>query len=1201
MSESGGGEHPPGNENRTPLRAGGADRAGKPVVEWRSPAALACLLGAALAVIALAAWAAGWPELGEFGMGVVPMAPSSACAILLLAAAAVVKESRLPPKSRSALGLFLPLLVIAATAPLLWRMIAMLGAEGPAILAQNPAAAAPPFWRMSPLAAGLFLALGSAFFLAGLSSAVPFFGIASSGLGTLTMLASGFLLLGYLYGLPYLDRTVVIPVAFATAASCFLLSFAVLAGYPRRAPARFFAGPSLRAKLLRGFMPLIIISVLANALSRKFLPEASPVLRHGLGALVAILALSVLAAWLAKRIGDSEARAMERLLSSEAKFARLYGQMLDSFVYVDMQGRISGCNAAYERLTGYTLEELKRLTYRDLTPEKWREDEERIVKEEIIPKGTSGVYEKEYRRKDGSLVPVELLTVLDRDPSGKPAGMWAIIRDLTDRKAAARALAGSEEQFRLMFEEHSAVMLLIDPASGEIVRANKAAARFYGHPPEKLRGLKIWEINTLSREEISAIHGRILRGEENFFVFRHRLASGEERTVEVRSSSIPLAGRKLNFEVVHDITERELAERRTLAEKSRAESYLEIVGVLIIALEKDRTVSLVNQKGCEILGYAREEMLGRDWFELAIPPERRGEIKAVFDRVMSGDFKPVEHYENEVVVKGGERRLIAWSNALRRDPDGNVIGLLASGEDITERRKAEDALKRSERDLKEAQRLAKVGSWEFDPATGAGSWTEEVARIHGLDPASPTDMALGLSFYSGASRRAIEAAIKEAVEEGKGYDLELELTTSQGERKWVHTIGRTLVRDGRTARVYGTFQDVTERRRLEDGLRELSRQRQLALDAASLGWWAYDPASRVATYDEGYKKIFEVEGHSKPNDEILKRLHPGDLPGVWAKVEAALDPEAPKPYFAQYRVLMPDGRVKWVEAYGLAVFEGEGREKRAVDFIGTVADITARKHADELLKSYARTLADKNKELEDFLYVASHDLRGPMVNIQGFSQNIGRYCALLSEELKPPEGSRARELLGRDIPEALGFLQGGANRMDALISALLKVSRLGRAELRPERVDMDALIAEISSSMSYQLGEAGGTMKAGPLPPCEGDRLQLPQVFYNLADNALKYRDPARPPVIKIAGEPGTDGFVSYTVSDNGRGLTAEEADGKIWGLFYRSENSAPVPGEGIGLTAAKRIVERHGGTIAASRNAEGGATFTIRLKEYGG
>jgi PAS domain S-box-containing protein len=151
---------------------------------------------------------------------------------------------------------------------------------------------------------------------------------------------------------------------------------------------------------------------------------------------------------------------------------------------------------------------------------------------------------------------------------------------------------------------------------------------------------------------------------------------------------------------------------------------------------------------------------------------------------------------------------------------------------------------------------------------------------------------------------------------------------------------------GQTQGAVLVFHDVTEKRKAENALRESERKGRLALDAARMGWWHYDPVTRLVTWDERCKEIFGVTGYEGTIEEILARLHPDDLPRVWAAVEAALNPTDPKPYSTEYRVNLPDGTVRWVEAHGVAAFEGEGEARRATSFVGTVADITARKQAE---------------------------------------------------------------------------------------------------------------------------------------------------------------------------------------------------------------------------------------------------------------
>ena len=132
------------------------------------------------------------------------------------------------------------------------------------------------------------------------------------------------------------------------------------------------------------------------------------------------------------------------LRQSEQKYRRLHESMMDAFVSVDMSGHIREFNPAYQKMLGYPEEELWRLTYPEITPEKWHEIEAKIIREQVLSQGFSDVYEKEYRRKDGTVFPVELRTFLMKDETGKPIGMWAIVRDITERKQAEDAAAARE-------------------------------------------------------------------------------------------------------------------------------------------------------------------------------------------------------------------------------------------------------------------------------------------------------------------------------------------------------------------------------------------------------------------------------------------------------------------------------------------------------------------------------------------------------------------------------------------------------------------------------------------------------------------------------------------------------------------------------------------------------------------------------------
>ena len=260
-------------------------------------------------------------------------------------------------------------------------------------------------------------------------------------------------------------------------------------------------------------------------------------------------------------------------------------------------------------------------------------------------------------------------------------------------------------------------------------------------------------------------------------------------------------------------------------------------------------------------------------------------------------------------------------------------------------------------------------------------------------------------------------------------------------------------------------------------------------------------------------------------------------------------------------------------------------------------DITERKQAEEETRALNRKLADSNREMEQMIYIASHDLRSPLVNIEGYSREIELQLEQMRGECsrmeKPAESLECLKSGFDELSDSLRYIRSSAAQMDALLGGLLKLSRSGRQAMNLVDLDMNEIVARVLEASEFLIEQSGAELRQNPLPPGRGDRVLVNQVFANLLHNAIKYLDPGRNGRIRISGAEEKERVV-YCLEDNGLGISPAYHQ-KIFEIFQRLEPGRS-PGEGLGLTIVRRNLERMGGSVWVESEEGRGSRFFFAL-----
>ncbi|MCF3651543.1 PAS domain S-box protein [Synoicihabitans lomoniglobus] len=432
----------------------------------------------------------------------------------------------------------------------------------------------------------------------------------------------------------------------------------------------------------------------------------------------------------------------------------------------------------------------------------------------------------EYRiqQPNGRTIYVLVEVEIKYGADGRAERLFGTSQDITARRLAEAALRQSETQLR-HFVEYSPVAIAMFDDDMRYLQVSQRWRDDFRLGNRTLVGESHYTVFPEIVEVWRDVHrrglaGEVIKCEEEPF----QRADGRLDWIrwEVRPwhTAEGVVGGIIIF--TENITERKRSEQLIIENQNRLRNLIDGIGpsIYVAMMNLDGTLLEVGRSVVEATGKQPEDLVGRRMDEIDPWPHPPAVKRRLRERIAAAAAGQPSRYDAKVHTANGRTVDVDFSLHPLRNGDGEVISIVASAIDITERRAAEMKVKEQEAILRETGRIAHVGGWEFDPATGKGSWTEEVAQIHDLDPVDDPDMELGLSFYTEKSRAHIDTAIQAAIEHGTPYDLELEMVTAKGARKWVRTIGRPEIRNGQVVKVRGSFQDITERVNLEEQFRQ---------------------------------------------------------------------------------------------------------------------------------------------------------------------------------------------------------------------------------------------------------------------------------------------------------------------------------------------------------------------------------------------
>ncbi len=588
---------------------------------------------------------------------------------------------------------------------------------------------------------------------------------------------------------------------------------------------------------------------------------------------------------------------------------------------------------------------------------------------------------------------------------------------------------------------------------------------------------------------------------------------------------------------------------------------------------------LINDWLANLNGITADEHLGRTIGQV-LPDVAAGVESQLRQVIQTGEPIIGGTVEAETPAQSGVKKTFQHNYYPVRSDDGTITGVSCVVEDITERKRTEEALRRSEVIFAAAQRMAHLGSWEQDIETGRATWSDEQYRIFGYQPgAIEPSFDLVKAAVHPADRDSFVENFRRADEEGHdSYENEYRIVRSDGSQRFIHSHAEIVRNEaGKPVKIIGAVHDITERKRAEDRLHD-------AIESIADGFVQFDTDDRVVMWNRRFADLYPELADLLPTRPTAEEMFRERI-----RVGAVGEFDVPVDDYVLWRMEMrqmqggtpsvhrhSDGR--WLRTTERKTSEG--------GIVAISTDVTELKNRETDLRE-AKTQAEfANRSKSEFLANMSHELRTPLNAIIGFSE-------MMRLETFGPIGNPRYIEYVRDIHES-------GTHLLSLINDILDLSKIeaGAFELKEEEVDLAQVVAACRRIIEVRAKEAGLTLDtrlSGKLPKLWSDERAVKQIILNLLSNAVKFTPTGGK--VTVRAEIEEDGCFVLSVSDTGIGIDADDIP-KVFKPFSQIDGSLSRKhdGTGLGLPLVKSLVEVHGGTIELESELGNGTIITIRF-----